>query len=338
MSEIKYRISVIIPLFNGSKSIKSCLDSLENSNYDKNRFEIIIVDDHSTDDSVSIVEQYSEQSAMNIKGFAFEENAGPATVRNYAIRMAEGEIYAFTDPDCIVDLNWLNNIDAYVAEGNGLIGGEIIANEPVIFPWKLAPVGQERIASNLAIHRDILGLERFNEKFKFPIGEDADLSYRLEKGDVVYSHETNLVVTHPVETLSLPELISKGLHRESEVLLYKLNPQLAISRMNPILKPIGKAGFSPLFYIGATFALASFIILLSLKLTGLIVLGLILVVATLGLIFSQMFDFFVIYRPDESTKISISDRIRTILYCYIYVPVILWARIKGTLKYKKILL
>lgn len=88
-------ISVIIPVYNAEKYLKTCLDSLINQTY-KN-WEAICVDDGSTDHSIDILNFYQKKDSR-IKVYT-QENAGPAAARNKALEHASGEYISFVDAD-----------------------------------------------------------------------------------------------------------------------------------------------------------------------------------------------------------------------------------------------
>ena len=92
-------ISVIIPVFNGVKYIKDCLDSLLNQEL-KPR-EIIVVDNGSTDETVALVGNYKEISLLE------EKIPGAGMARNKGARKAKGSVLAFIDADCQAERDWI---------------------------------------------------------------------------------------------------------------------------------------------------------------------------------------------------------------------------------------
>src|SRR3989338_7677744 len=92
-------ISVIIPVYNAARTLFNCLDSIFNLDYTD--FEVIIVNDCSTDNSLDIAKQY------NVKIINHEKNFGPGVARNNGAKIANGSILAFTDSDCEVPRDWL---------------------------------------------------------------------------------------------------------------------------------------------------------------------------------------------------------------------------------------
>ncbi len=101
-------VSIIIPLYNSQDDIVRCLESIFRQTY-KN-YQVIIVDDGSTDNSVPLVERFiSEHSDMQIKLF-HQQNSGPSKARNNGISNSNGEIIAFLDSDDVWKDNKLSSI------------------------------------------------------------------------------------------------------------------------------------------------------------------------------------------------------------------------------------
>jgi len=96
-------ISVIIPMYNAEKTIKECIESLLNQDFPKYCYEVIVVDNNSTDRSVEVIKSYPIRIVHCPKRGAY-------VARNTGARYARGEILAFTDADCVVSKNWLREI------------------------------------------------------------------------------------------------------------------------------------------------------------------------------------------------------------------------------------
>jgi glycosyltransferase involved in cell wall biosynthesis len=101
------KISVILPCYNVSKYIATCLDSLINQTLKD--IEIICVDDKSTDDTTKIIKQYVQKDER-IKLIALKNNSGVSIARNTGIDAAAGEYIGFVDPDDYVDLGFYENL------------------------------------------------------------------------------------------------------------------------------------------------------------------------------------------------------------------------------------
>ncbi|MBQ8027245.1 MAG: glycosyltransferase family 2 protein [Clostridia bacterium] len=97
MSGYKYKISVIIPVYNCEKYIKSCVESLKGQTMPSDEFQIVFINDGSPDNSGEICRSYSE-SEKNIVYFE-KENGGVSSARNKGIELAEGKYIMFLDAD-----------------------------------------------------------------------------------------------------------------------------------------------------------------------------------------------------------------------------------------------
>ncbi|HDH51516.1 MAG TPA: glycosyltransferase family 2 protein, partial [Nitrospirae bacterium] len=82
--------SVIVPAYNADRTISKCLSSLTNQSISQDAYEVIVVDDGSTDKTPDIIRQFQVR-------YLFQENSGPATARNKGAEEAKGEIILFTD-------------------------------------------------------------------------------------------------------------------------------------------------------------------------------------------------------------------------------------------------
>ena len=94
------KISIVIPVYNSSLTLKECLDAIFNSSF-KN-FEVIVVSDNSSDNSVSIAKQHQ------CRIIELPENKGPAFARNEGAKISKGEILFFVDSDVIIKKDALN--------------------------------------------------------------------------------------------------------------------------------------------------------------------------------------------------------------------------------------
>ena len=98
-------ISVIVPVYNTAQYLEQVINALLNQEYQHSEFELIFVDNSSTDHSLSILKRYPEIQVF------LAHNPGSYAARTIGIQQAEGEILAFTDSDCYSVPGWLQAID-----------------------------------------------------------------------------------------------------------------------------------------------------------------------------------------------------------------------------------
>jgi len=115
MLSYDFLFSVIIPTFNRADEIQELLQSLATQSLNKNKFEVIIVDDGSTDNTQSIIENIKNTSELDIKTL-HQNHQGPGEARNLGMKNAKGKYFIFVDSDCIVDEHWLSVYKKAVAE------------------------------------------------------------------------------------------------------------------------------------------------------------------------------------------------------------------------------
>ena len=118
------KVSVVVASYNGERTLKACLDSLERLNYPD--YEVILVDDGSTDTTRQIAFAHP-----NVRYFRHEKNLGLSVARNTGIAAATGEIIAFTDSDCRADEDWLYYLVGSLVESDfaGMGGPNLLPPE-----------------------------------------------------------------------------------------------------------------------------------------------------------------------------------------------------------------
>ncbi len=116
-------VSIIVPVYNGARTLGRCLESLLSLNYPRDSYEIIVVENGSTDETTTIAQQYPVRLLHSLQ-------RGPAAARNTGIAHSQSDIIAFTDADCIAHPDWLRElVQPYADDQIGGVAGEILAYE-----------------------------------------------------------------------------------------------------------------------------------------------------------------------------------------------------------------
>jgi len=97
-------VSIVVPFHNEEKHIEECIQTLLRLDYDRDRYEILMINNNSTDRSVEIVSAYPDVRLLD------EKKPGDFAARNLGIAASRGRIIAFTDSDTAPDPDWLNQI------------------------------------------------------------------------------------------------------------------------------------------------------------------------------------------------------------------------------------
>lgn len=170
-------VSVVMPAHNEEQYIAECLQSLKSQSYPPDKFEIIVVDNNSTDRTAEI--------AASFGAIVLHKEKGPVgAVRNHGVKHANGEIIAFIDSDCVAPPQWLPS-GAMLIEKNPSIafgGGCYLREKPFFFEkyWLLSnnnkgTLPKHLIGATLFISKKLfLAAGMFDETITS--GEDTKLS------------------------------------------------------------------------------------------------------------------------------------------------------------------
>ena len=99
-SPVNCAISIVVPMYNVEKYIGECLESILAQTFQD--FEVIVVDDCSTDKSVEIAESYTKKFGDRLKIYINEQNSGASATRNKGLWLSRGEYVFFMDSDDLI--------------------------------------------------------------------------------------------------------------------------------------------------------------------------------------------------------------------------------------------
>lgn len=195
-----YAIGVIIPTYNRVDALLTCLQHLERQTV--KHFEVIVVDDGSTDATPQQMDQFQKTTFLNIQ-YVRQENAGPARARNLAISMMTSKICIMIGDDIFATPTFVethlqlhqNRPDLKVA-GLGLTCWSETGQEVTPFMrWLeasgnqfaygyllrgVAPTWKHFYTSNLSVKTELLQQYPFDESFPHAAMEDMELGYRIQ--------------------------------------------------------------------------------------------------------------------------------------------------------------
>ncbi len=214
------KFSIVIPAYNAEKTIGKCLDSVKRQNFSD--FEVILINDASTDKTEEIINQY------NAKQIVLEKNLGPAGARNVGIKKAQGEIVVFVDSDVTFkENNALSELNEIFLE-KPEIDGIIMVKDKTPLNKGLTPLyiayykyylwsqpGEYQTSfttERSAVKRNIFDrFGYFDQKYKGADVEDFEFGYRLAKENIKIYIARNILVGHHFETFR--QLTKKTLKR-----------------------------------------------------------------------------------------------------------------------------
>jgi len=322
-------VSVVVPYRNAKASLPSLLESLLNQNYPKNRYEIMLVDDGSTDGSSDTVTKAMKQQreTCNAKTLRCKDRGGPARARNLGIRNSKREIIAFTDADAIPDKNWLREL--VYGFSNDLVGGvmgKVVTDfQRLLYPMRVSPISKF-VTCNIAYRRSVLiecGL--FDEEFKYPFREDSDIAYCILDHGYKIVQRNSAVVYHPIRQIKLKDLLLVPKYHAYDVLLFKKHPRR--SRQDALDIQAYR------FTTGGIGVILSLLIILSLFAIASTKLSLLSALLYFLLITSALITF----RPSIKGK-PLKERVISSLYFELFVLLAVIGHIIGSVKFRKLLL
>lgn len=201
-------VSVVVPAYNRAGFLPACLASLCSQTYPSDNYEIILVDDGSTDRSAE-----KAREILRCWGGMFQviqkANGGPASARNAGIRASTAEFVACIDVDCVADTNWLEQLVSvlYTSDAAG-VGGPLVnispkcwvayyLNTTALFRHRVRRGQVDYLLTNNAVFRRsaLLLVNGFSEQ-NGVWGEDADLSFRLLQSGFKLLLAEEGIVTH----------------------------------------------------------------------------------------------------------------------------------------------
>jgi len=227
------RVSVVVCNYNGGKTLDETLTSLERLDYPD--YEILYVDDGSTDDSLSI----ARRQGARVRILA-QENCGLSVARNVGAEAATGEIVAYIDSDAFADPDWLRYLVLAMDAGPfGCVGGPnltpasdgLAAQFLAVCPGNPTVVLKNNVEAehvagvNMAIRRDVLlqigGFDPIHRR----AGDDVDLCWRLEDAAIRVGFAPAAIVWHHRRTSLARYLKQQAGYGEAEHQLERKHPE-----------------------------------------------------------------------------------------------------------------
>lgn len=260
-------VSVIVPMYNAERYLAVCLDGLVSQDYPSSDYEILLVDNQSTDRSVEIGRRYQRVTLLS------EAAPGAYLARNRGIRAARGEILTFTDPDCVPAPSWIREIaNAMSDPGIDLVCGRRL---PARRSSLLASIGdyentKDRFVmeaddpelyygytSNMAVRRFLF--DRLGLFLDLPRGADALFVRQVaeERSCARIRYLASAVVTHlELDRVSVyyKKVFLYGRHRRRANSILRTRPLNLVERMEVYRRTVTAGRYSVIqsaFLLGA---------------------------------------------------------------------------------------
>lgn len=197
--------SIVVPTYNSQQTIARCLHALINQTMPRHLYEIVVVDDGSSEPAPAVLEDNPEIRLVRIT------HGGPAAARNAGVKAAQGEIIAFTDSDCVPSPDWLEKIvkpfrskQVVGVKGTYRTQQKELVARFVQLEYQYKYVRMARLPRvdfidtySAAYRRDIfLQNGGFDTSFTVPSVEDQEFSFRLAQKGYLLEFKPGAAVYH----------------------------------------------------------------------------------------------------------------------------------------------
>jgi glycosyltransferase involved in cell wall biosynthesis len=210
-------ISVVIPTYNRAKALISCLEHLERQT--TNDFEVILVDDGSSDKTAEIVSEFLQRTSLNLR-FVRQENSGPACARNHGISLARAPLTLMLGDDILGQPQLVeSHVKLHQSHPQGQVAGlgltlwdtekqkvtrfmRYLESSQFAYDGLCAgasPTWEHFYTSNLSLKTSVLRQNPFCERFPSAAMEDIELGYRLSRAGLL-------------KMIFLPEAVASHVH------------------------------------------------------------------------------------------------------------------------------
>ena len=230
------KLSIAVCTYNRADVLPKCLESLADQTADSELFEVLIIDNNSTDDTKKIALDFCGKHS-NFK-YIFEEKQGLSHARNRAIEEAKGGYLAYIDDDAIADKEWIKSIlDCFAKTNADVVGGPVFhfvkaEKEPLFYNKnafsfnpgnerkRMTPPGfdfgfpggnscfKRSLFDELGPYLTDLGMIGGKQR----MGEDSEMGYRLLKAGKIFYYEPKMKIDHQ---LRLKNVTLKGILKRS---------------------------------------------------------------------------------------------------------------------------
>lgn len=203
-SSVKSEFTIIIPFRNEAENLPELLQSISQINYPKNKFEIILVNDDSNDNSVKIINKaFRDIASSNIRiiNNIRKSNSPKKDAIETAIQLSKFDWIITTDADCILPINWLKTIDDFIQKESPKM---IVA--PVTYNVNNSFLEQFQLLDFISLIGTTIGAFGINKPF---LCNGANLCYSKKAFEEVGGFENNNNIASGDDIFLLEKIVKK---------------------------------------------------------------------------------------------------------------------------------
>ena len=234
--------TILIPVRNEEDNITSLLQDLEQQNYPQKLFEVIVIDDHSEDQTAKLVKDYVTHSGLNIRFIQLDEKSGKKSAITHGIGLSQHEYILATDGDCRIPATWIKTFAARFEEGDApkMVAGPVFMETDNLFTSiqslefsALIGFGASSLqlgfagtcnGANIAYKKNVFhDVDGYVGNEKIPSGDDEFLMFKIFNkypGSVVFLKSPEAVVRTPAKK-TIKELVNQRIRWSSKWKFHK---------------------------------------------------------------------------------------------------------------------
>jgi len=256
------KVSVIVPVYNSALFVGGCLDALDAQTLKPSEYELIVIDDGSTDETAAVCREFAERARARCVVIVQPQNAGPAAARNAGLAEARADVIAFTDADCHVAPDWLERgLAGFATEPDlaGIEGPTVPLGETGTLTHQMRnETGGLWMTCNMMYRRAWLDeVDGFDERFRLAFLEDSDVALGVQERGGRIAWDPSVVVQHLVLQEGRAKFGKEARKRFYNPLLYRKHPKSYVRHIATVVP-----GLPPLHLKYMGFALLAFVLAL----------------------------------------------------------------------------
>lgn len=207
------KVSVLIAARNEENNIKKLLESLYNQSFTKELFEVIIVDDHSEDNTKEFINTFiNNNKDLNIK-LLLAEREGKKLAISQALHNASNELIIVTDADCVLNNLWIESIVGFYQENNCKM---------ILAPVLLSPAENFFEKMQVLEHLSLIGSTAGSAAIGFPVMcNGANMAYERKSALEVEKYRKDFNIPSGDDMFLLEQFVKNFGHKNVKFLLNK---------------------------------------------------------------------------------------------------------------------